>query len=442
MSEPRFFHIVTLGCKVNQYESQALREAWIARGWTETEAADQASWILINSCAVTARAVRDVRQTLFRLRRENPRARICLTGCAARLLEGTPSVDEHIDCVHQADKPGLLSPPAAWQVPADRVRGSGFPPFALSDSARARGLVKVQDGCTHRCTYCIVPLTRGPARSRAPAEVLAEVRRLLASGLREIVLVGINLAQYGPDLADSPDVRCFWDLLRHLDQALAPEWAGQARIRLSSLDPAQLTPQALEFWSSARMLCPHLHFSLQSASPSVLAAMHRGHYQPERLLDFFQSFSAVHPIAGLGTDILVGFPGETEACFEETMAFCRHLPLSYAHVFPYSRRPGTPASALPDQVPSADKKARSARLRALVRDNRQAFLARLAALPQLTIAVQETSPGRGVCEYYAQCRFTDNLGSEHRRRLVAARPVAVLDGELHVTASPPTEPGV
>lgn len=481
------FHCLTLGCRINQYETQALREAWTARGLTETDDPARAGVILVNSCAVTAKAVAGLRAALRRLARRNPAARLVLTGCAAQahgpeLARAFPG----LAVVPQARKAELLAgPPAAPGAPAPSASVPGalvsadpaapgacgasgvaetsappgrflsapagapaplapgtpgapraFPPFAVRGAARARAVVMVQDGCSQRCAYCIVPLTRGGPVSREPGAVAAEVDALFAAGWREAVLSGVNLRQYGLGRG-----RDFWDLLAEVDAALAPRWAGRARLRLSSLDPAQLGPKALDVLGTARLVCPHLHLSLQSLAPAVLQRMGRDHYGPEGVAEAVTALGGIWPVFGLGADILTGFPGETDAEFRQTLAGCAKLPLSYAHVFPYSPRPGTAAATLPGQVPGPEKTARATALRAVARAAGQAFARRAAALPEVAVVLEYGDPQRGVSEHFTPCRLAcpDGHGPDAApRALVRARPVAARGAELTVT--PAAEP--
>jgi len=396
------FHVATLGCKINQYESEAIAEAWRGRGLLEADSPGEADVILVNSCAVTGRAVSDLRATVRRLRQQTPGARLVVTGCAAQVLEAElaamPEVDE---VVPQACKADLLDGP--FGVHGEDRTGEpapAFQPFRIGSFGRARAVVKVQDGCSHRCTYCIVPLTRGPSVSRAPEDAIAEVRRLLAAGYRELVLSGVNLRQYGRDL---PEPLAFWDLLARLEAELAPEWAGRARLRLSSVEPGQLDARALDVLGNSRLVAPHLHLSLQSGDEGVLKRMGRGHYNPAQVLDFLRQLRARWPRLGLGADLLTGFPGESAGQFETTYAFCRELPLTYAHVFPFSPRPGTAAADWPDALPKAERTSRAARLRGLAEAKKRAFRRELAALPRLTVLIENAETGAGTCEFYAPC---------------------------------------
>ena len=535
------FHLATLGCKVNQYESQALREAWIAQGCAESADPAGAEVVVVNSCAVTAGAVADLRQLVARVRRANPAVRIVVTGCAAQAVRGEVEAIAGVDAiVPQAGKGALLAglplgnlrtrpgepagaaasaaatsveaPDAAieeteisYQSPWRREPGLGhgtssprtagntiptdatplaaprsatmppappegdspriprrnepgpegepssprtaqpsaespvpesssrrgrraYPAFEVTASPRARAQVKVQDGCSHGCTYCIVPLARGGPASREPAAVLEECRRLLAAGWRELVLSGINLRQY------RADKRNFWGLLRFLEEALAPEWAGRARLRLSSLDPGQLGGEALDTLAASRLLCPHLHLSLQAGSPGVLARMNRAHYGPDDVLDFLAGLGRAWPRFGLGADLLAGFPGETDAEFAETLALATALPLTYAHVFPFSPRPGTPAAALPGQLPPEAKKERAAALRRLAGRKKAAFLSRLLELEELAMVLEDPATGRGTCQFGADCRLDRVPAGAAARALVRVRPAGLAQSGLQVEA--------
>ena len=422
------FFIATFGCKVNQYESQALCEAWEKLGGRRLPAPAGADIVLVNSCAVTARAERDARNAIYRLHREAPRARRLLTGCAARLADGVlrESCRPHA-LIPQEAKSLLLQNP--WSDHPDQFPApAAFPPFCISSFARARPVLKVQDGCSRRCTYCIVPLTRGRARSRAPQAVCEEAERLFAASFRELVISGINLNQYGRDFSEPYD---FWDLIRILDTRLAPRWAGLARLRISSLEPGQLNPKGLDCLAASRLLCPHLHLSLQSGSPEILRRMGRGHTRLERLVGAVQQLRAVWPVMGLGADMLMGFPGETDSHVRESLEIIRTLDLSYAHVFPYSRRPGTAAADMPGQLSRQEKAARAGLVREAVALLQQAFLGKLSVLPALRLHLDGIRALKGVDQHYAPCR----LLRKHEQRgheLLTVRPVCVEGNELLV----------
>ncbi|MBD5417526.1 MAG: MiaB/RimO family radical SAM methylthiotransferase [Desulfovibrio sp.] len=430
------FHILTFGCKVNQYESQAIREAWQAQGGSEATAPEAADVVFINSCAVTGRAERDARNAVFRVRRAAPKARIILAGCAARLFEAfrpRPGAEwaEPDLCLGNNAKVALLAGPwpHSGEGPAAQQAPPVYPPFHISGFSRARAVLKVQDGCVHRCTYCIVPQTRGAPRSRPPQEALAEARALLVKGHAELVISGINLSQYG---RDRPEYGDFWQLLRFLDAELAPEFAGRARLRISSLEPSQLDDRGLETLAGCRLVCPHLHISLQHASPAVLRQMGRGHYSAAGLERALAALASFWPRMGLGADILVGFPGETEKDFSILMEALARLPLSYAHVFPYSRRPGTAAAQFPGQLPLRLRQERAAAARAVVERQRQRFWEGQLRLERMLVAPDagEGARGKGVCkgvnEYYVPCIFPAPPRADAGvGRLVEARPMGL-----------------
>lgn len=432
------FHIVTFGCKVNQYESQSLREAWQRLGGIEVQDAAQAQVTLVNSCAITARAVRENRNALYRLARENPKGLRILTGCSATLVDAKVEATLLHALVPAPQKYVLLQGP--WPLvqqggPNTSIAPAGlpapvYPPFSIAAYRRARPVLKVQDGCSHRCTYCIVPLVRGGACSRPAQAVVDEARRLLQAGHCEIMISGINLAQYTntenivaqESRAGTKKSSDFWALLRLLESELAPEWAGRARFRISSLEPGQLHAEGLDTLAACSMLCPHLHISLQSGSPAILRRMGRGHYSPLALVEALRLLQQHWPHMGLGADILMGFPGEEPEHVAETLAIVHSLPLTYAHVFPYSRRPGTPAADFPLQVAHHEKLQRSAQVRAAVQTKHQDFLQKMLQLPLSQLILDGANTHKGVNEYYVQCHLK---GSNTRTGIVPVRPVGI-----------------
>ena len=431
------FH--TLGCKLNFSESSTLAREFERGGFVRVAPDAEADICVINSCSVTEHADKKCRNLIRKLHRRNPGAIIAVTGCYAQLKPQEIAAIEGVDIVLSNNDKGMLYKRVVELSGKGRAQiyscdteslTSFFAAFSSGD--RTRAFLKVQDGCSHGCAYCIVPLTRGPARSRDPKECLAELRRLLEAGYREIMISGINLRQYAMRDAGCRD---FWELLRYLDRELAPEWGSgarpdPARLRISSVEPAQLTERGIGVLAETRMVCPHLHLSLQSGSADVLKAMRRGHYTPEGLLEAVGAVAKLWPRFGLGADILMGFPGETEANVLETLEVVRGLPLTYAHVFPYSVRPGTVAAGLPGQIGKAERQERAARVRAIIEAKREAFW-RASLGGDLLVALDcnddaGTSEGgqHGVDECYAPCRLRTPLqGSGHT--LIPVRPVAV-----------------
>ncbi len=421
-----FFFLHTMGCKANQYESQALREAWLGKGYKEALAPKHADIIILNSCAVTNRAVADLRRTAHRLLRENKHASMIITGCAAQVsAKELAKLFPNAKIIPQSQKDSLLQSFAGIK---EKKKHITFPPFSIKNFNRTRAVVKVQDGCSHCCTYCIVPKTRGLPVSRKPEETLAEAERLFQAGITEITLSGINLRQYGQDLSPIQD---FWDLLAYLDSKLSPHWQGRARIRLSSLDPAQLGEKALETIQKSTLLCPHLHLSLQSLSPNVLQRMARGHYQPENIATFLLALKNIWPLFGLGADLIAGFPGETDKDHARTLFWLNKFPLSYGHIFPYSPRPGTPAAKYAAQVQENIKQDRARVLRQVLAEKQALFLQELTRLDLITVITQAGQQQKGMCEYYVPCHFIKNASSG-QNTLLPVKPVSTGHGCLLV----------
>lgn len=442
------FYAVTYGCRVNQYETQSIREWWQSLGGTETDDVAEADVVFVDSCAVTAQAVSDARQMTRKIVRMNPEARIFVAGCAASAEPADFALPGVAAVIPQKDKFVLLRghPLEMTDFTVPEEGRPRFAPFSISAFRRARPVVKVQDGCSQGCAYCIIPLTRGPARSRPVAEILAETKRLLDAGYREIMISGVNLRQFH---ADGEDGRNFWTLLRRMDAEFSPEWQGRARFRLSSLDPAQVTDEAcLETLEACRMVCPHLHLSLQSGSMGVLRRMGRSPYSPESVAGAVAKMRRFWPVMGLGADILMGFPGETEAETEETLSMLRSLPMTYAHVFPYSERPGTRAAALKEQLPKKVRQEHAARVRALMAEKHERFLRDQLELPSMMVAFDSADARHGNNEWYADCRMEDDACTPRcGHELVKAVPVRVEGnliivrpaGDEHITNHPSGE---
>ncbi|MBN2198678.1 MAG: MiaB/RimO family radical SAM methylthiotransferase [Candidatus Aminicenantes bacterium] len=349
--------IQNFGCRVNQAEAFSWAEELERGGMRLEQDPARADWVIVNTCTLTSTADRDVRKFVRRIPRINPGAKVVITGCsveAGRLHGETWGSD--VLLLSNAEKKEL--PERILSRTGSRESGSD-----VGRSFRTRALLKVQDGCDLRCTYCVIPSVRGPSRSVRRNEVLARARGLIARGFREIVLCGIHLSCFGFDLYPP-------DSLEGLIRALL-ELEGMGKVRLSSLDPRTLDKKLLGILTKRNGICPHFHLSFQHASDRILKRMGRGPasglYGPilERLRE-------ASPAAALGADIIVGFPGEEEKDFDELRDFLAKSPLDYLHVFAYSPRPGTPAAGWP-QVEEREKRRRSSVLRAFSAERRRAF---------------------------------------------------------------------
>jgi threonylcarbamoyladenosine tRNA methylthiotransferase MtaB len=377
MNKSGSFSVQNFGCRVNQAESFAWTEALEERGFVLELDAARADLVVINSCTLTSRADRDVRKFIRHVARLNPRARLVVAGCSVENDRGT-----------------LAAMPQAWMVlsnaekedlPERVAAGLTAGPAASPDPLRSRALLKVQDGCDHNCTFCVIPSVRGRSRSFSPVGILERARDLTDRGFREIVLCGIHLSSYGRDLEPEGSLA---GLLRELTAL-----PGLGRLRLSSLDPRALDGELLRFIAEDPRLCPHFHLSLQHASDHVLKRMGRRSRASE-YADALGELAALRPEAALGADIIVGFPGESEPDFEVLFGFLEASPLNYFHVFAFSPRPGTPAAGWP-QVPEADKRRRSAVLRELSARKRRGFEAGFAGR-ELDGVVVKRSGGEAV----------------------------------------------
>lgn len=357
---------MTLGCKVNQYESRALGEALEREGYSAIQGEETPDVVVINTCTVTHRSDSDARSMVRRAQRAHPDAKIVVSGCYAEtdpeavaslgadLVVGTAQKSELAKFIVE-EKLGVFS------GEADTVGTLG--PEPVSGFERSRAFFKVQDGCEAFCAYCIVPFARGPSRSLAPAEVEEGLKRLVDGGHREIVLTGIHLGYWGKEL-DPP--QSFTRLLEIAEEC------GADRVRLSSLEPLELNDEVIDRVAASKVLCPHLHIPLQSGSDTVLARMGRPYTAAQFKKSIERALSRIEGVC-LGFDVIVGFPGETQAEFDETLTLLESLEFSYLHVFPYSPRKGTRAFGMDGRVADAEIKRRGKALRALAHKKREAF---------------------------------------------------------------------
>ncbi|MEK7246648.1 MAG: tRNA (N(6)-L-threonylcarbamoyladenosine(37)-C(2))-methylthiotransferase MtaB, partial [Pseudomonadota bacterium] len=350
--------IVTFGCRLNAFESEVLREA-LGAAPPGAHGHDAGEVVIVNTCAVTAEASRQARQAIRRARRENPAARIIVTGCAAQVDPGSfaamPEVDRVVGNTRKLDLGVLLARTDRVSVADVMAAGMATPvPELKRFAAHTRAFVQVQQGCDHRCTFCIVPYARGPARSVPMGAVVDRVRAHVAAGYAEAVLTGVDISSYGADLPGRPTLG---GLVRRLMGAV-PELK---RLRLSSLDPAVMDEELFNALAAEERLMPHLHLSLQSLDDMILKRMKRRHGRDDALA-FIARARAARPGISLGADLIAGFPTETEAMFANTLAGVEDLSVAFLHVFPYSPRSGTPAARMPALAPPG-RRERAARLR-------------------------------------------------------------------------------
>ncbi len=418
------FHIITAGCKVNQYESEMMREELIAAGWAERP--DEPDVVVVNTCTVTHRADAKARRAIRRAAREHPGCRIAVTGCAVErdrgFCDGLPGVwrvlgNDAKPFIAQAlaGENGHLSAEA-------RPFGRGISGF----SGHTRAFVKVQDGCSAGCTYCIVPAVRGRERSRPSGEVVAEVARL-AGRFHEIVLTGIHLGRY-----EDPDAGIGL-------AGLASRLLGDTpieRLRLSSIEPGEVTDELISLCARSDRLCPHFHVPLQSGSDRVLGRMNRP-YTAAEYLALLDRLRGELDRPAVSTDVMVGFPGETAADFGRTLAVCEQAQFARIHVFPYSDRPGTAASKLPDKVHDADVSDRKAQLEEradqLALEYKRRFVGR--TVPVLVESrCDRTGALSGYCPRYLRVRFegpAEMVGRVRPALITGARPDILLGQAEH-----------
>ena len=351
------YYAATLGCKVNQFETQAVEAILQSHGHEQGTPADV---VIINTCAVTAESGRKSRQLIRRLKDENPGALIAVSGCYSQLSpEDAESIG--VDIIWgSGDRKGFVA--AIEAGAAARFVDDPFKRFdyellpAGAVDGRTRAMLKIQDGCVNFCSYCIIPYTRGRLRSLPVEEAAKETERIAAEGFKEIVLTGIEVASYGVDLPGKPGLA---DVI-----AACAEKAGEMRIRLGSLEPTVVTREFCEKISSCGKLCRHFHLSLQSGCDRTLKAMNRK-YDTERFYEACRLLREFFPGCGITCDLITGFPGETEEDFAQTLKFIEKCAFSDMHIFPYSRRPGTPADKMPDQCTNAVKAERAKRAEAV-----------------------------------------------------------------------------
>lgn len=413
--------IYTLGCKVNQYETQAIEALLVSRGHKPCAEGEIADAVIVNTCAVTAEAGRKSRQAIHRLREENPGAVAAVLGCYSQLspdavqklgadiVYGTADRLNLIDAVEKAVATGEGE--KALDKPFERRIFEELPAGAVSGHTRA--LLKIQDGCVNFCSYCIIPYTRGRVRSLPMEAAVRQAAELDRQGYRELVITGIEIASYGVDLPERPDLA---DVVCAIADA-----APHMRLRLGSIEPSVITEDFCKKIAACGSVCRHFHLSLQSGCDATLKAMNRK-YDTARFYEAMQLLRRYFPDCGMTCDVIVGFPGETEEHQLETLDFLKKAQFSDAHIFPYSRRPGTPADKMDGQIDRATKAKRSKQARAVVAETRSAFLESMIgkALPVL-FETKEGECWQGHSDNYLEVRAEgENLrGTVHNVRIDA-----------------------
>ncbi len=422
---PRTVAFATLGCRLNQVDTQQLQTLCETRGFRTVPFETPADVVVVNTCTVTARAEFSDRQAIRRAARVSPRARLVVTGCWAQTSPGDVAGLREVDLVvGNADKgrlPELLDDLLAGRIQVSDIAGErtlpAVPPARLT--GRSRAFLKIQDGCQHRCAFCIVPFARGQSRSLEPKVALDQARLLVEAGHPEIVLTGVDLGHYGADLVPRTTLAAF---LKELVELPGLRW-----IRLSSMLPAYFTPALVEIVTSSPAIAPHFHIPLQSGSDRVLRLMRRP-YNTLMYRRLVERLVTAIPSLGLGADVIVGFPWERDADFAETFALIEGLPFSYLHVFRYSMRRGTEAATLAGVVDARTIARRSTRLRELARAKSLAFRRGLVGslAEVLVLETRDGATGRltGLTGNYVEVLFE---GADARMRELAR--VRVTDAE-------------
>ena len=413
--------ITALGCKVNQYEAQAIETLLHAHGFTPAAGGEPVDLIVVNTCAVTAEGGRKSRQMIRKLREEHPQALCAVCGCWSQLspedaasigadvVHGSGSKQAFVDDILRAFREH--TPITCVDNPFQRFDFEPLPAGAAY--GRTRAMLKIQDGCNNFCTYCVIPYTRGRIRSLPLDEMAHQAAHLAAEGYRELVLTGIEIASYGRDL---PGELTLADAVETVAAA-----APQMRLRLGSLEPTVITEDFCRRAAATGRVCRHFHLSLQSGCDATLKAMNRK-YDTARFYEAMQLLRRYFPDCGMTCDVIVGFPGESEEHQLETLAFLKKAQFSDAHIFPYSRRPGTPADKMDGQIDRATKAKRSRQARAVVAETRRRFLESMIGktLPVL-FETQEGECWQGHSDNYLEVRAEgeDLRGTVHNVRIDA-----------------------
>lgn len=403
----QLFYLESFGCKMNQLDGERVRNAFVEQGYTETDDPGLAQVIIVNACSVTGNAERQSRYRFRRVSRMNPDAVRYLIGCISEKDTDTPG--------------SVLSADRKFDIAEIRET---LEPFPRIQTRHVRPLVHIQSGCNLSCSYCIVPTFRGPSRSVSVADVEKQVLQAIDAGRAEVVLTGIHLGTWGQDLSPAQTLA---DLLR----ALSERFGGRIRVRVSSLDSNEIDEPLISLFSSNSILCPHLHIPLQSGCDRVLNRMRR-RYNTESYRKKIAELASRVPDVCLGADVIVGFPGETDADFRQTYAFLAEADLHYFHVFPFSPRAGTDAATFPDPVDEKSKKDRVSQLRTLSDRKRADYMSRFEHTTRSGVLIY---PDMVLTDNYIQVALDDPAndvqpGSSVQVRIGGQRAAGLVNGRL------------
>jgi threonylcarbamoyladenosine tRNA methylthiotransferase MtaB len=412
---PQDVEVLTFGCRLNLVESEAMRRAALACG--------RSNLVIVNSCAVTAEAARQARQAIRRVKRARPAAEIVVTGCAAQIdphrFAAMPEVSRVLGNAEKAD-------PASWargggvRMDVSKIMAAKAAPTILSEGIedRTRAFLAVQTGCDHRCSFCVIPFGRGPSRSVPPDEIFRAAQRLTSNGFREIVLTGVDLTSYGTDLGGTPSLG---GLVKSILRA-APKLE---RLRLSSIDCIEADEELIAAFANEARLMPHLHLSLQSGDDLILKRMKRRHGRADAVR-FCAELRRLRPEIVFGADLIAGFPTESEAMFQNTLAHVEDCGLTHLHVFPFSARPGTPAARMPPVAPEIVK-ARAKRLREA---GDAALRAHLAAQTGKVLKVLTERGGTGRTVDFSRVKIGDAPPSQMIEMVIAGNDGKMLEAQV------------
>jgi threonylcarbamoyladenosine tRNA methylthiotransferase MtaB len=441
------FYVENFGCRATQADGAAMERDLLNRGLVAADGADQAQVVILNTCTVTSSADHDVRSAIRRIHRRNPECRILVTGCYAQRapeeIARIPGVSAVIGNSHKHDVANIAVSPAGF-VPLDHLAAAqAAPPAAeiyvgdifahtqltgatvFESGARTRPNLKVQDGCNNRCSFCIIPSVRGRSRSLPLEEAVREVQALVDAGYLEVVISGINLGRWGRDLppdavAQGGDIEATGSRplarlgFEHLVRAILERTSLQ-KLRISSVEPMDWSQELIDLVASSTRIARHAHVPLQSGSDRILRLMHRK-YRPWHYVDRIRRIRAALPTAAIGADVMVGFPGETDADFEQTRALVEELPFTYLHVFTYSSRPGTPSAAMAAQIAPPVMKERNRVLRELAARKKLEFMRGFVggALEAITLNVYEDGYTEALTDNYLQLRIPGRHAANRR----------------------------